>query len=76
MYEGTFKEVIFMRAILQQKHRRQARKHEMPGASKAVAERRLELQEQTDFDYGLLSENASYESRVEYDYTKEIGHDH
>lgn len=60
--------------MLLQKHRRQARKHEMPGVSKVVTERRLELQKKSDFEYGFPAENVRYESR--YDPMKEIGHDH
>lgn len=60
--------------LQKQKHRRQPRKHEMPGASKVITERLLELQEKIDFEYGFPAENARHESQ--YDYAKEIGHDH
>lgn len=57
-----------------QKHRRQPRKHEMPNASKTIANRLIVLRKDSDLEYSLLAEKTRYESQ--YDYAKEIGHDH
>ncbi|MHB1642562.1 MAG: hypothetical protein ACYCS8_07865 [Acidithiobacillus sp.] len=62
-----------MRATLQ-KHRRQPQKHEMPNASKSMADRLMDLRKETDLEYSFPAENVRYESR--YDLMKEIGHDH
>ena len=58
--------------LQKQKHRRQPRKHEMPNASKTIADRLMALRKQLDLEYSFPAENARY------DYAREIGigHDH
>ena len=59
-----------------QKHRRQPREHEMPNASKTMADRLMDLRKESDLEYSFQSENACPESELRYDPMKEIGHDH
>jgi hypothetical protein len=60
--------------LQKQKNRRQPREHEMPNASKAMADRLMYLRKESDLEYSFLAENARTEPR--YDLIKEIGHDH
>lgn len=59
-----------MQAMLQKQRRRKPRKHEMPNASKTIADRLMALRKESDLEYSFQTEN------VRYDYAKEIGHDH
>jgi len=61
--------------IMLQKHRRQPREHEMPNASKTMADRLMDLRSrESGLEYSFPAENVRYESQ--YDHAKEIGHDH